>query len=100
MSTMEVKIDEACKESDECQKKKEEIFATHTKCVIFFGLKPDEEQAKSSVTFLKVFQEFIKNAVDAMPPEEKKKRGAGRATAPLPSSGPPGGGMMAHMAEI
>jgi len=46
--------------------------------VLFWGLKVDEEVAKSSVTFLKVFQEFIKNAVDCMPPEEKK-RGGGRA---------------------
>lgn len=74
-------------------------MSTHTKCVVFFGLKPDEEVAKSSVTFLKIFQDFIKNAVDAMPPEEKKRKGkanAGRATA----TDPPGGNMMAHMAEI
>jgi len=53
------------------------LLANHTKCVIFYGLKPDEELAKDSPKYLQVFQEFIKNCDESMPPEEKK-RGAGR----------------------
>lgn len=102
MNKMDVLVEECSHTANSVTKQNLELVACHTKCVLFFGLKVDEEIAKSSVTFLKIFQEFIKNAVDCMPPEEKK-RGAGRATkggaSSLPS-GPPAGGMNAFMAEI
>jgi len=38
-----------------------------------FGLKETEEMAKESKEFLKIFQDFFKNCVDALPKEQKTR---------------------------
>jgi hypothetical protein len=44
-----------------------------------YGVKETEEMAKESKDFLKIFQEFFKNTVDALP-KEQKTRGQKRQT--------------------
>lgn len=100
MDLASAEIQKCEEKANAVQKQKEELLARHTKCVVFYGLKPDEELAKDSELYLKGFIAFFKNAVECMPPEEKKRGGGRPAGASSASAGGAAGGMMAHMAEI
>lgn len=106
MKTFTAQCDLAEGQANNYAKKKEELFMKHEKTCELFGLKPDSEECKDTPIFLKNFQDFFKNVVECLPPEEKKRgAGASRPSAAIKQSiankvGSGGVDMMAAMREI
>ena len=87
-------MDDTKKEMDQIKTQKDEMFAKHEFMCNFWGVDKNDEMRTKSDDFFKMFTDFLKQIVKALPKEEKKRPGAAK------KQGYGQGGMNPMMAEM